>query len=157
MDITSSSVVTQESVVTILFFVVFSFLFWFVYKKATIKIVLPPVLPQEGVSIPIFNAYLGGRILNVHNGLWASLTLFDDHFEFRVLTKKVASFGDVKEVSVNSGLLGGSTSIIISFNNGSWSYRGFMNKHNQREVLNYFKSKGCNLSPEALAVLNQAV
>lgn len=134
---------------------IFALLLAVYFIKAKTKISIPPVIAQEGIRVPIINAYQGTWFINVHNGLWSSLTLFEDHFEFVVLSKKTVNFTEIKSVDIRFGFLAGGSGLNIVFNNGAWNYCAVMNKHNLREVLLYFKAKGCALSQKAEDFVSQ--
>ena len=124
----------------------------YVFKSKKI-VSVPLVLPSEGFSVPIINAYVGSLLFNMHNGLWPSLKLFEDHFDYVILWKKSVEYSVIQEVGVRTGFWAGGNTFVVKFNNGSWDYCASCNKHNLKEVLNFFQSKNIRLTEEAKRLL----
>ncbi len=124
----------------------------YIFKSKKI-VSIPLVLPSEGFSIPIINAYIGSLLFNIHNGLCPRLKLFDDHFEYVILWKKSVAYSTIQEVGVNTAFWAGGCTLLVKFNNGSWDYSANMNKHNLEEVLIFFQSKSIKLTEEAKSLI----
>jgi hypothetical protein len=113
-------------------------------------VTIPPILPQEGVAVPLINAFIGTWLFNVHNSAWPLFRLFEDHFEYRVLFRKSIDYSQVNSIDCLGGFRGFGTMLIISFTNSRWNLHLSMNENNLKEVLRYLKSKGCKLTGYAL-------
>jgi hypothetical protein len=134
---------------------IFIIIFALFFTKQKKIVVIPMVLPQEGFSVPVSNAYIGSVFFNLHNGVWPSLKLFEDHCEFVVLWKKSLPYGTIQEVEIRTGFWAGGGTLVIKFNNGSWDYNANLNKQNLKEVLKFLQSKSIKLTEEAKNLINQ--
>lgn len=130
-------------------------IFWRLFlPKPDINI--PPLILSDGLKVPVMGSYYSARWLQkiyklftiVHNELYPSLKLFDDHFEYTVLYKKSRPYSDIEKVDASSKTL--MRYLIFYFKNENQVVCLNLNsEHNLKEVLKYLKSKNLNLSEEA--------
>ena len=114
--------------------------FWF--RKSNIKIIIPQPLPSEGFSIPVKDTYYGTF---EHNGGFGYFKLFDDYFEVRALNSYKFLYKQVKDVGYFEKF-GGNVEVVITFNGNENNFSAFINKNNLKQVLMFFKGKGCKMS-----------
>lgn len=122
------------------------------YRK---EIYVPPVIPQEGINVPLINAYRGTWLFNIHNGLYPKLRLFEDRFEYTIFGSASRRFDEIAGIGLGMTGVVFTNDLEIRFNNSRWAFHADMSKHNLKEVLKFFQSKGCNLTPSAESFLSQ--
>lgn len=91
-----------------------------------------------------------------HNSAAPVLRLHDDHLEYRGgFRTKQASYDMVKSVDVYSAL--GTLSLCLSFSHSPRTFYGNFRDASQRAAcLKLFQDKGCALTEQAIAELNQS-
>ena len=90
--------------ITIILISAFVSLRVFARKRKAVRsardILLPNALPPEGVEIPLIAAYSGLKALAPvtfsQNNIYPRLILFEDHFDYKVILKKSAYYGDIE-------------------------------------------------------------
>ena len=133
--------------------IILAIIAFFVFKANSKMSDIPSVVPGEGVNVPVFNAYIGYRLFNVHNGIWPKFTLFEDHFDYRVLQTRSCRYEQVDKIDYYSGIWGMGADITMSFTDGRWNLSLNMNTTNSKEVLKFLKQKGCKLTEQAEKML----
>ncbi len=133
--------------------IILAILVLIVFRVWSKSITLPAITPQEGISVPVINAYIGYRLFNLHNGLWPKFTLFEDHFDYRVFQTQSCRYEQVDKVDYYTGIWGMGGDITISFTDDRWNLSLNMNTNNTKEVLKFLKQKGCKLTEQAEKML----
>lgn len=115
-------------------------------------VTIPPTIPQEGISIPVYNSARGTFLFNVHNGLYPSLRVYEDRVSFTVMANTTVTYGQIKGVDVINML--GLSSLILSFPDKTFQVYLNMNRANLKQVIMLLQIKGCSLSTAAQEFLN---
>jgi len=118
--------------------------------QAKQTLVIPQPLPSEGFLVPFTAARFGvSDMVNTEgNRFNTDMKLFDDHFEFNVLSNHIYKYLDVKDVGYMDGYYS-RTTLVITFNGTDNNYYGYMYKNNLAEIFKFFQSKGCKLTERA--------
>lgn len=120
---------------------------------------IPQTLPETGYKVPVVATFIGFKnvplIAVAYNNISSSLTLFEDHIEYKVCRTRRYNYSKIDSVGVFRTI--GTENIKINFRNSLFSFSGnLFEKENLIELLKFFQRKHLKLTGEAAALLNES-